>query len=167
MLFQERKSKEKRQMAITLSIPDRGTIELQHAVFDINGTLAVDGVAVPGVAERLKTLSAQVGIHLLSAGTHGNLPELEQTLGFPVREVHRGEEKLRYIQQLGPGTVIAFGNGINDSSMLRLAGLGIAVLTPEGTAMRAWQAADILVHGPINALDLLLKPKRLIATLRG
>jgi soluble P-type ATPase len=45
--------------------------------------------------------------------------------------------------------------------------LGIAVLTTEGVAIRALQAADVLVHNPIDAIDLLLKPKRLIATLRG
>ncbi len=74
---------------------------------------------------------------------------------------------MRYVQQLGPASVIAFGNGVNDSGMLRLASLGVAILTPEGMAIRAWQTADVLVYGPINALDLLLKPTRLIATLRG
>lgn len=154
-------------MAITLYIPQRGTIELQHAVFDVNGTLATDGVAIPGLPERLKTLSQQIPIHLLSAGTHGKLPELAQTLGFPIHETDRTEEKMRYVQQLGPDNVIAFGNGINDQQMLRLATIGVAVLTSEGIATRAWQAADILVYGAVNALELLLKPDRLIATLRG
>ena len=154
-------------MSIKLDIPQRGAIELQHAVFDINGTLAVDGVAVPGVAERLKTLSSQISIHLLTAGTHGKLSELEHTLGFPPHVIHEGNEKMRYVQHLGPASVIAFGNGVNDSSMLRLASIGVVILTPEGTAIRTWQTADLLVYGPINALDLLLKPMRLVATLRG
>jgi len=159
--------REKKQLSIKLDIPQRGGIELQHAVFDINGTLAVDGVAVPGVAERLKTLSNQISIHLLTAGTHGKLLELESTLGFPLHVVNKGDEKMRYVQQLGPASVIAFGNGMNDNGMLRLASIGVAILTPEGTATRAWQTADLLVYGPINALDLLLKPMRLVATLRG
>ncbi|MBO0781357.1 MAG: hypothetical protein J2P37_21265, partial [Ktedonobacteraceae bacterium] len=112
-------------MAIKLDIPQRGVIELHHAVFDVNGTLAVDGTAMPAVAERLKVLSEQLSIHLLSAGTHGNIPELERTLGFPLRQINRGEEKMRYVQQLGPSGVIAFGNGANDVSMLRLAALGV------------------------------------------
>ncbi len=157
----------RKQLSIRLDIPQRGAIELQHAVFDINGTLAVDGVAVPGVTERLKTLSSQISIHLLTAGTHGKLSELEHTLGFPLHVIHRGNEKMRYVQLLGPASVIAFGNGVNDSGMLRLASIGVAILTPEGMAIRAWQTADLLVHSPINALDLLLKPTRLIATLRG
>ncbi len=154
-------------MSIHLEIPQRGHVELQHAVFDINGTLAVDGAAIPGVAERLKTLSTQLSIHLLSAGTHGHTQELGQAFGFPIQLIVKGEEKMRYIQQLGPASTIAFGNGINDSNMLRLAAIGVAILTPEGVAMRAIQGADILVYGPTNALDLLLKPNRLIATLRG
>lgn len=154
-------------MSIKLDIPQRGTIELQHAVFDVNGTLAVDGVAMPTVAERLKILSDKVTIHLLSAGTHGKTAELEQALGFPLRLILRGEEKMRYVQQLGPSGVIAFGNGANDVSMLRLAALGVTVMTSEGMAIRTVQAADIVVRSPLDAIDLLLKPNRLIATLRG
>jgi soluble P-type ATPase len=158
---------EYKTLAIKLDIPERGTIELQHAVFDINGTLAVDGTALPGIAERLKSLSSQISIHLLTAGTHGKLTELEHDLGFPLRLINRGDEKVRYVQQLGPSHVVACGNGANDVGMLRLATLGIAIITSEGVAPRALQAADILVQSPLDALDLLLYPKRLIATLRG
>ncbi|HEX3639824.1 MAG TPA: hypothetical protein VHV10_00895 [Ktedonobacteraceae bacterium] len=154
-------------MSMQLEIPQRGMIELQHAVFDIYGTLAVDGVAVPGVAECLQTLSSQLAIHLLTAGTDSKRSELERTVGFPFHIMYNGDEKMRYVQQLGPGSVIAFGNGVGDSSMLRLASIGVAVLTSEGIARHAGQTADVLVYGPINALDLLLKPTRLVATLCG
>src|SRR5579859_6711524 len=107
-----------------IDIPQRGILELHHAVFDVNGTLAVDGVATPEVAARLKQLSEQFSIHILTAGTHGNLPQLEQTLGFPLQIISKGEEKMRYVQQLGPANVIAFGNGNNDVGMLRLAAIG-------------------------------------------
>lgn len=152
---------------LRIDIPQRGILELQHAVFDVNGTLAVDGVATQEVAARLKQLSELLSIHILTAGTHGNLPQLEQTLGFPLQAIGKGDEKMRYVQQLGPANVIAFGNGNNDVGMLRLAAIGIAVMTQEGIAIRALQGADIVVRSPIDALDLVLKPKRLIATLRG
>src|SRR3954468_19134668 len=118
-----KENKGEKQLSIKLDIPQRGAIELQHAVFDINGTLAVDGVAVPGVAERLKILSNQISIHLLTAGTHSRLLELEHSLGCPLHVVNRGDEKMRYVQQLGPASVIAFGNGVNDVGMLRLASI--------------------------------------------
>jgi soluble P-type ATPase len=155
-----------RHVSIKIEIPQRGTVELQHAVFDINGTLAVDGVVLPGVTDRLKKLAESLTIHLLTAGTHGNLNEIEQSLGFHLRLVHGGEEKLRYVQQLGPSSVVAFGNGVNDSGMLRLAALGIAVITSEGLAIRAVQTSDVVVRSPVDGIDLLLKPNRLIATLR-
>lgn len=152
---------------LRIDIPQRGILELQHAVFDVNGTLAVDGVASPEVAARLKQLSEHLSVHILTAGTHGNLPQLEQTLGFPLQIIGKGDEKMRYVQQLGPANVIAFGNGNNDVGMLRLAAIGVAVMTQEGIAIRALQGADIVVRSPLDALDLVLKPKRLIATLRG
>ena len=71
------------------------------------------------------------------------------------------------MQQLGPVRVIAFGNGMNDVGMLRLAAIGVAILAGEGVAIGALQAADVLALGPIDAIDLVLKPKRLVATLRG
>ena len=152
---------------IRIDIPNRGTIELQHAVFDVNGTLAVDGVPIPGVVDRLKALGAQLSIHALTAGTHGNLAMLEKALGFPPQIINTGEDKARFVQQLGPSSVIAIGNGANDAAMLQLAAIGIAVLATEGVAISALHAADVLVTSPLDAIGLLLNPKRLVATLRG
>jgi soluble P-type ATPase len=152
---------------IRIDIPNRGTIELQHAVFDINGTLAVDGIPIPGVADYLQSLAALLSIHLLTAGTHGNLPALEEALGHPLHIINNGEEKAAYVRQLGPASVIAFGNGANDRAMLRLAAVGIAVLAAEGVAVGTLLAADVLTTDPIDAIQLVLQPKRLIATLRN
>jgi soluble P-type ATPase len=152
---------------IHIEIPGRGMIELQHAVFDVNGTLAVDGLLLPGVVERLKVLADFLSIHILTAGTHGNLPELTQQLNYPFHRISSGEDKARFVQELGLTHVVAFGNGANDTRMLQLAAIGIAVMAAEGVATSALQAADLLVAGPLDAIDMLLKPKRLVATLRG
>ena len=152
---------------IRIDIPLRGIVELQHAVFDVNGTLAVDGKPIPGVTDRLKALGEHLSLHVLTAGTHGNIAELERVLGFPLHMITIGEEKVHYVEQLGPASVIAFGNGMNDVGMLRLAAIGVAVLAGEGMAIGALQAADVLVLGPVDAIDLVLNPKRLVATLRG
>ena len=152
---------------IRIDIPQRGIIELQHAVFDVNGTLAVDGTPIPGVVDRLKALGELLSLHALTAGTHGNIAEPERVLGFPLHLIASGEEKLLYVEQLGPARVIAFGNGMNDVGMLRLAAIGVAILAGEGVAIAALQAADVLAPGPVDAIDLVLHPKRLIATLRG
>ncbi|MFL5629052.1 MAG: HAD hydrolase family protein [Ktedonobacteraceae bacterium] len=152
---------------IRIEIPARGVIELQHAVFDVNGTLAVDGLLLAGVVERLKVLANLLTIHILTAGTHGNLPELTQQLDYPFHIISSGEDKARFVQELGPTNVVAFGNGANDTRMLQLAAIGIAVVAAEGVATSALQAADLVALGPVDAIDMLLKPKRLVATLRG
>ncbi|HZU68756.1 MAG TPA: hypothetical protein VFA09_15870 [Ktedonobacteraceae bacterium] len=152
---------------LQVDIPHWRVIQLQHAVFDINGTLAIDGNPFPGVRDRLGQLANHLTLHALTAGTHGNIAELQQLLDIPIRIIGLGEEKARYVQQLGAGHVVAIGNGRNDTGMLRAAALGIAIVAGEGAAAAALQAADIIALGPVDAIDLLLNPKRLIATLRG
>jgi soluble P-type ATPase len=51
--------------------------------------------------------------------------------------------------------------------MLEAAALGIAVCGAEGAAAHVLQAGDIVVGRIVDALDLLLHPKRLMATLRA
>jgi soluble P-type ATPase len=152
---------------LQIELPARGIIELRHAVFDVNGTLAVDGLLLAGVADRLKVLANLLAIHILTAGTHGNLPTLTQVLQYPFHLISNGQDKARFVQELGPAGVVALGNGANDASMLKLAAIGIAVMTDEGVAASALQAADLLVPGPLAAIDMLLRPKRLVATLRA
>jgi soluble P-type ATPase len=62
--------------------------------------------------------------------------------------------------------VAAIGNGRNDQLMLAAAALGIAVVQEEGAAIESLSAADVVLPDIRSALDLLLFPKRLIATLR-
>lgn len=151
---------------IRIDIPGKGMIELAHAVFDVNGTIAIDGVLIAGVAARLQTLREHLSIHILTAGTHGNLAEIESALSIPLHIISTGEDKARFVQELGPEHVIAFGNGANDVAMMNMAAISIAVMTTEGVSLVALQAADVLAHGPLDAIDLVLHPKRLVATLR-
>jgi soluble P-type ATPase len=51
--------------------------------------------------------------------------------------------------------------------MLAAAALGIAVVQKEGAATETLSAADVVVSDIRSALDMLLFPKRLIATLRS
>jgi len=152
---------------IRIDIPQRGIIELHHAVFDINGTLAVDGTPIQGVVDRLQALGEHLSLHALTAGTHGNIAELQKMLGIPLQIISSGDDKTHYVEQLGPAHVIAYGNGMNDVGMLRLATIGVAILAGEGVAIGALQAADVLALGPVDAIDLVLNSKRLVATLRG
>ncbi len=154
---------------IELSIPGRGIIILRHAVFDVNGTLAVDGVLIEGVAERMQKLGTHLELHLLTADTHGGQATIDRQLGLTARRIQPGgerEQKAAYVNNLGAESVVAVGNGANDVGMLEAAAIGIVVMGTEGLNSEALQAADIVVASIHDALDLLLKPKRLIATLR-
>ena len=50
--------------------------------------------------------------------------------------------------------------------MLHEAALGICVLGPEGTAVEALMAADVVAPSVLDALALIYQPLRLVATLR-
>lgn len=152
---------------IEIEVPGWRRLRLEHAIFDVNGTLARDGVLLPGVEERITRLRGQVRVHLLTADTHGQQAAIDSALGLRATIIRGGaEDKLHYIQMLDIAQVAAIGNGANDGLMLAAAGLGIAVLGPEGLANPALQAADVLVASITDALDLLLMPRRLVATLR-
>ena len=140
-----------------------------HIVLDLNGTLALDGELIPGVAERLQRLEELLNVHVITADTHGSASELADRLGLRMRRIRglqQAEQKERFLVGLGPQYVIAIGNGNNDALMLEKASLGIAVLGPEGCSVRAMASADLLARNILEALDLPLNPDRILASLR-
>lgn len=154
---------------IELNIPGRGTVQLQHLVCDVNGTLAQDGQLMNGVKQRLTALSDRLTLHLITADTHGKQDTLDQFLGISAFRIHPGDEaeqKAAYLGKLGASTCVVIGQGANDAKMLQAAGLGICVLSPEGTAISALLAADLVAANIYDALDLLQTPLRIVATLR-
>jgi soluble P-type ATPase len=143
-------------------------IQLQHLVCDINGTLAVDGTLLESVKLQLSALHDRLTFHLLTADTHGKQDIVDQRLGLRAVRIYPGNEsdqKENYVAQLGADKVVAIGQGANDAGMLRIAALGICVLSPEGTALKHYWC-DLLVGSIFEALDLLEKPLRIVATLR-
>ncbi len=154
---------------IELDIPGGGHLELQHLVLDVNGTLALDGFLLAGVAERLHGLGGKLSIHLLTADTHGRQAEIDQQLHLQAMRLHPGDEarqKREYVQNLESAHVAAIGQGANDAGMLQVSALGICVLSKEGTAVETLLAADLVAPDILTALDLLDNPLRIIASLR-
>jgi P-type E1-E2 ATPase len=139
-------------------------------VLDVNGTLTQDGVLLDGVTERLGQIRESLSVHLLSADTFGRLDQITEQLGVQARRLRAGEpepaQKAEYVRALGLASVVAIGNGANDAEMLSEAAIGVAIIGPEGVAIEAIRAADVVVGSITTALDLLLFPKRLVATLR-
>jgi P-type E1-E2 ATPase len=151
-------------------IPGWGNVLLRHLLCDLNGTLSLDGQVRPGVRRRLELLAGKLRIYVLTADTLGTATTALS--GLPVRlKLIEGEDsaaaKAQVVRELGTNGVAAIGNGRNDRLMLAEAALGVAVLGPEGASPLALAAADVVTSSIEDALDLLLIPGRLKATLRG
>lgn len=154
---------------LRIDVPGWRALALEHLVLDLNGTLAVDGALLSGVGERLGRLSADLTIHMLTADTRGLAGELARELPLAVRVIGptaQDAAKRDFVLGLGAASCAAMGNGANDRLMLAEAALGVAVLQAEGAAAGALAAADAVCSSLADALDLLLIPQRLIATLR-
>jgi len=155
---------------LEMNIPGYTTLVLSHLVLDYNGTVACDGRLMAGVRERLEELSRSVSIHILTADTFGSVQK--EMTGIPYEVVVIGKEnqtqaKADYVRRLGLQKTVSVGNGRNDALMLKESVLGIAMIQEEGGAVETLLCADIVTRSILDALDLLLRPLRLTATLRS
>ena len=151
-------------------IPGYPELVLQHLVLDYNGTLAVDGALIPGVAAGLRGLARDLKIHVVTADTFGKVQSAMADIPCKVVVLAPGSQdiaKLDYVRELGCPVTACIGNGRNDRLMLKAAALGVAVILGEGAATAALTAADIVCTNIIDALDLFAHPLRLTATLRS
>ncbi len=154
---------------IELDIPGWGRRTIEHIVMDFNGCLGFEGRLIEGVDERLPLLSLRSRLHICTADTFGTVKE--QTRPFEcalkiLSPANQDQQKMELVRKVGPMNCVAIGNGRNDVLMLKEAALGIAILGPEGMASDLLETSDVIVVDINDALDLLLNPKRLTATLR-
>jgi len=155
---------------LKINIPGKGDLSLQHLIVDYNGTIAFDGNLISGVAEQLNQLAEYLEIHILTADTFGTASQKCRELQANIKLITSKNgtlEKGRIVDSLGPKKVVAIGNGVNDTLMLKKAALGIAVIGKEGAAQIAISKADVIVNDIQDALGLLLNTTRLKATLRA
>jgi len=156
---------------IKINIPGKDEIlEIRRLVLDFNGTLALDGKIKPGVGELLIKLSRQLQIHIVTAGTFGNVENEIHNIPCTLKILSGADQtgqKARYVEELGAENTAGIGNGRNDCAMLKKARLGILIIQEEGAAVECLLAADVVCTDIISALNLLLHPLRLSATLRS
>ena len=154
---------------IELLIPGRDSIQLDHLVCDVNGTLALDGQLIDGVSRAIAALRDRLTIHMVTADTHGLQSNIDRQLSLEAVRLSPGNEaaqKAALVERLGASRVAAIGQGANDALMLRAAALSVCVLSTEGAAVQTLTAADIVVPDILSALALFDKPLRIVATLR-
>lgn len=164
-----KQSKDKKSPLIpmmNLTSKDGAAQPFSDLVLDYNGTLALDGFLLPGVAGRLRQLSKVIRVHVLTADTFEKAEHQLKRLPVSLKVIRTGADKAEFVRRLGPEKVIAVGNGRNDALMMEAAGLGVAVIGPEGAAGKVLRTADVAVTDIRHALDMIIHPLRLKATLR-
>ena len=135
---------------IHFTVPGDREYAIHSLVVDFNGTIATDGKLISGFAERARALHDQ-GVSLYVVTADGEQAEWD---------------KENLIRRLGKDGCVAIGNGRNDVAMLKESALGICIAGAEGAYGPALCVSDVVVTNILDALDLLLLPHRLMATLR-
>jgi P-type E1-E2 ATPase len=154
---------------IEIAIPGKTTFRITCLILDLNGTIAVDGALIPGVPERLNELSERLDIIVVTADTNRNAGRLLEDLPvalYTIEETGESAQKERLLSEKGKERTVCVGNGSNDVLMLRESAIGICIIGREGASARAVMAADLVVASINDALELLLKPHRMKASLR-
>ncbi len=155
---------------IEIRVPGDRNLALQHLVLDYNGTLACDGALLPSVRDRLAVLADRLAVHVLTADTFGTARAELEAIACELTILPPGsqaEAKAAFVRGLRAEGAACIGNGTNDRLMLEASALGIAVVQEEGAATQTLLAAQVVCRDIRDALDLLLVPLRLAATLRG
>ena len=152
-----------------IEIPNFKNIEILNVVCDYNGTIAKDGIVLPQIKELFLELSKLYKVFVITADTFGSVASQLEGFGVSIKILSSHDhtkEKADFIKELKAENSVAIGNGNNDALMIKNAAIGIAVLGDEGCAKETLINADIVCKDSIDALGLVLQPKRLIATLR-
>jgi len=152
-----------------LEIPNFKTLTIEHIVCDYNGTIARDGIVLPEIKALFDQLCQRYTLHVITADTFGSVKAQLEGYGAQIKILSSGDhtqEKADFVRELGADSCIAIGNGNNDALMLETAAIGIALMGDEGCSKDTLLSADVICKSITEALSLVLKTKRLIATLR-
>ena len=153
---------------ITMERPGQEPLRIEYILIDFEGTLAVDRRVDPKAKDKMNLLSRRTKIYVLAQGQDQVAKEVLKKVTAEVVHLKEGESsqgKLNLLNELGPQRTVAIGNGLDDVAMVENAGLGICVISREGTASEMLEKADLVVANILDALDFLLKPMRQQATL--
>jgi len=153
---------------ISIERPGQGNLEIDFILIDFEGTLASDRRVHPKAKDKINLLSKRTKIYILAKGEKEGVEESLRRVKAEIFYLTEGDfsrRKLDLLRQLGPTRTVAIGNGVDDAPMIEEAGLGICIISKEGTSAEAMKRADVVVSNILDALDFLLKPLRQKATL--
>jgi soluble P-type ATPase len=154
---------------LRIEAPGAEIREIDNIVFDLNGTLTVDGRIHPKSKDKINLLAKRTTVYVLTADTRGDSHEVLQKVKVQIVLIEgtdTGSAKNDFLRKINPKRTAAVGNGYNDRLMVKEASLGICILGREGASPETMGNSDIVFPTILDALDFLLKPLRQKATLR-
>lgn len=149
-----------------VEIPGCDAFDIETVILDLNGTIAVDGKLIEGVAERIQELRKLYRLVLFTGDTQGNAGAIAQQLQLEVRVTKNALEKAAQAQTLEPEKCATIGNGRIDLELFKTVRLRLAVIEKEGLNAALLGHADVFFTSILDALDFLLLKNRQIATFR-
>ncbi len=158
-------------MAIAIKIPWGEKYTIENVVFDLNGTLATNGIIAETTGDLLKELAQQAKIYIITADTHNTAEQLKEEIGafaeiFVLKSDEHDLEKARFVHTLGFRETVTLGNGANDLKMVEEGILSFGVMAGEGVYAPLLSKVDIVVHNVDHAIEMLLNPMKIVATIR-
>lgn len=143
---------------------------MQHLLLDFNGTLAVDGKLINVVKEYLNQVSEKLQVHIITGNSFGTAEAELEGIAYTVKLLPKENQRLekgKYIAALGYDSVISIVNGSNDKEMLQYSAVGIILIQEEGVSAETLLVSNMVCTNIYDALDLIINPKRMSATLRS
>jgi soluble P-type ATPase len=152
------------------NIPGRECVEITDVVFDYNGTIAIDGQLIAGVAKLINEFADKINFHVVTADTYGSVEKQLADIKCKVVKIPQEKQdvsKLDYLLKLGKDNTLCVGNGKNDKLMLEESVIGVALIQDEGVSVESLLAADIACKSIMDVFAYFKKPNRIKATLRN
>ena len=155
---------------VSIDIPGKGKMNIENLVLDFNGTIAYDGNIKNGIREKIQRVHEMgINIYILTADTYHQAAEQckDMPVTLEIFDVDNAAlSKREIVNNIDSKLTMTIGNGNNDVEMFEESILSVAVIGDEGCAVKAIFAAYIITNNIDDAIDLLLNPHRIKATLR-
>ncbi len=158
-------------MAIDIKIPWGEKYSINNVVFDLNGTLANDGKIAENTIDLLEKLARDAKMYIVTADTHNTAEELKDKLGdlaeiIVLKSNDHAQEKARFVHTLGFRETVTVGNGANDLKMMEEGILSFGIIGGEGLYGPLLAKVDIVVQNVDHAIEMLINPMKIVATIR-
>ena len=150
-----------------INIPGRRIIKIENLLLDYNGTIACDRKLISSVQEKLEAINKKgITVQVVTGTVRAQCANLPVEIKI-FDNSNAAENKRAIVEELGADRCLCIGNGFNDGQMFETCSIAIIVIGEEGCSAKSLLKADIVCKNIEEAFDLILKPSRMIATLRG